>query len=63
LSGPLQDPELKVVSAELVGRTLAAVTLAAAQPLAALLPLIEAGGGSSSPYCDGLMERLQEGYR
>jgi len=63
LSGPLKDLKLNLVSAELIGRTLAAVSLASVQPLAALLPLIETGGSSGSAYCSGLMEQLREAHR
>jgi len=60
LKGPLTNPELMPVSAELVGRALAAIGLAAVQPLAGLLPLLETGGEAATPYCDGLIGRLQE---
>jgi hypothetical protein len=63
LQGPLTDSALDLVSAELLARGALAVGLVAAQPLAALLPLIEPGGGAGSPYCDGLMEAMRSARR
>jgi uncharacterized protein involved in outer membrane biogenesis len=63
LEGPLTDPELQVVSGELVARGALAVGLAAITPLAGLIPLIEPGTGGESAYCTGLMEALREAAR
>ena len=63
LYGHLSHPRLGVVSEELLARTALAVGLAAVQPLAGLLPLIEPGGHSGSPYCNGLMQELREARR
>ncbi|WP_295883749.1 AsmA family protein [uncultured Thiohalocapsa sp.] len=60
LEGPLTDPRLDLVSGELLARGALAIGLAAAQPVAALLPLIEVGGDADSPYCNGLMQALEQ---
>jgi hypothetical protein len=43
---------------ELMARALATAALAAAAPVAALIPLIEPGTGDDSVYCNGLVEAI-----
>ncbi|MFD2189754.1 AsmA family protein [Pistricoccus aurantiacus] len=57
IEGDLQGPSFAPGGA-LMGRGAAAVALAAATPLAGLIPLIEPGTGEDSVYCNGLTEAI-----
>jgi uncharacterized protein involved in outer membrane biogenesis len=64
LVGPFAEPALDIDTAGPVARTAAAAGLAAlAGPVGALLPLLETGSDAESPYCEGLVERLDRAQR
>lgn len=60
IHGPLTGLGVEVMSAPLAARVALAAGLAAVQPLAGLIPLIEPGTGGESRYCSGLMQALEE---
>jgi uncharacterized protein involved in outer membrane biogenesis len=55
--GPMTSPNV-APGEELMARALATAALAAAAPVAALIPLIEPGTGEDSVYCNGLVEAI-----
>ncbi|QEA39777.1 AsmA family protein [Pistricoccus aurantiacus] len=57
VEGKMQDPSF-IPGGALMGRGIAAAALAAATPIAGLIPLIEPGTGEGSTYCDGLTEAI-----
>jgi uncharacterized protein involved in outer membrane biogenesis len=64
IQGPFADARLSIGGTGLVTRTLAALGLGAiAGPVAALLPLVETGGGGESVYCEGLVGQLDQAQR
>ncbi|MFZ0256357.1 MAG: AsmA family protein [Gammaproteobacteria bacterium] len=61
IRGSFKDPDLEVDMGSVAARATAAVALSVlAAPIAALMPLLDPEEGENSPYCSGLVERIQQ---